>query len=280
VGKKRTPNIVGESIDEALGLIGGKLIGEAPHYQHRESCLRLSRPPLPEFDAAALIEDIFQKIQSNLSVESRSNENWRWVKNCAKKDNDGEKAVRREKKLEVRLEREIIKISKDWVNQVPTASGLLAVRSGNTGSIDLVHRCDDDSYEFIELKVTANNPLYAAMAILQYGILYMLAKHTMNAQEKKELLQAKVIHLKVLAPMEYYKRFKLDWLEKEINNGLTVFLKKKQSGFLMNLKMDFRFEAFPKCFSVSPSFPKLEVIKKALKDRSPVYSQRFRQKGL
>lgn len=43
--KKRTPNIVGESIDEALGLIGGKLIGEAPHNQHRESCLNHSRPP-------------------------------------------------------------------------------------------------------------------------------------------------------------------------------------------------------------------------------------------
>lgn len=265
--RKSTLNIVGDIIDETLGLIGDKRFGKAPHYQHDESCLMLSREPVTDFCAKALINDIYEKVKSNLHTDSnRSKENWRWKPNPAKTDES--KAVNRAKRLEVKLERMIIETLKDWVNQVPTASGVMVKRSGNSGSIDLVHRCGGGLYEFIELKVTTktNNPLYAAMEILQYGILYMLARQAMNAGEEKELLQAKAIQLKVLAPTTYYERFELDWLESAIKDGLKRFLKEKECGFLM----DFNFEAFPENFNLSP-FPTVEAIKEALDDRRSVY---------
>lgn len=266
--RKSILNGVVDIIDGALGLRGDRSIGKAPHYQHRESCLRLSREPVTDFRAKTLINDIYKKVNSNLTPDRRpSKENWRWKKNCAKTDKS--KAENRAKKLEVKLERTIIETSLDWVNQVPTASGLVNENSDKRGSIDLVHRCGGRSYEFIELKVTSNNPLYAAMEILQYGILYILArknKRIYSAAADKKLLNAATIHLKVLAPCDYYEGFKLDWLENGINDGLKRFLEPPTFGF----RMDFKFEAFPPYFSLSP-FPKDEVIKEALENRRPVY---------
>ena len=265
--RKSILNGVGEIIDGALGLcIDAKTIGKAPHYRHRKSCMMLSSEPVTDFDGKALIKKIYEKIESNLAADRRpSRENWRLTKNHAKIDEG--KANNREKKIEVKLERNIITMD-DWFNQVPTASGLVNERSDKRGSIDLVHRCDGQLYEFIELKVTSNNPLYAAMEILQYGVLYMLARQAMNAGEEKELLKAKAIHLKVLAPTNYYERFKkLRWLESDINSGLEKFLRERALPF----QMTFKFEAFPPYFSLSP-FPKDEAIKQALEDRRSVYS--------
>jgi hypothetical protein len=261
-------NDVGDIIDGALRLkrSDGKGIGTAPHYRHRKTCQTIK--PVTDFDGRSLIKKIYESIASNLKADgSRSKQNWRWETNPAKADDS--KAANRAKKLEVRLERTIIETSDDWANQVPTASGLMVKRSGNSGSIDLVHRCGDGLYEFIELKVKSNNPLYAAMEILQYGILYALARQRMKAgEEKKELLKAKAIHLKVLAPSSYYKGFNLEWLEKEINRGLKAFLTAHELSFEMN----FNFEQFPPNFKVEvESFPNGDSIKRALAHLRPVY---------
>jgi len=263
-------NGVIDIIDKALGLkrIGEKSVGKAPHYQHRTNCLRLSKGPVTAFNVEALIDDVYEKVKSNLiASRSPSKENWRWKPNWAKTEET--KAEKRRKKLEVKLERMIIETSDDWINQVPTASGLVNKHSDKRRSIDLVHRCGDRSYEFLELKVKSDNPLYAAMEILQYGILYILARtneQVENTGKKKELLKAKAVHLKVLAPTNYYEGLKLDWLERGINDGLKRFLTAKESSFLM----DFKFEAFPPYFSLSP-FLNLEAIKEALEDRRSVY---------
>ena len=95
-------------------------------------------------------------------------------------------------------------------------------------------------YELIELKTDdgGGTPLFAAMEILQYGVLYIFSRE--NAQklgyEGVELLKAKGIHLRVLAPADYYAPYNLSWLEKSIDRGLTSFLSK------FNFKMDFKFE--------------------------------------
>ena len=267
-------------VDKALGLrpIGGKGIGKAPHYRHRKSCLRLSREPPTDFDAKAaktLISEIYETVKSNFNEDRRrSTENWCLPTNPAKKGDGNEK--NREKNIEVKLEREIITTSGGWFNQVPTASGLVNGHADKRASIDLVHRCEDDgSYEFIELKVTSNTPLYAAMEILQYGVLYIFARMNQqmySAAADKTLLKAATIRLKVLAPCGYYEGCKLDWLENGINEGLNCFIKANHCGFSMN----FKFEAFPSYFSVSPSFPDRKAIKEALEDRRSVYQERGR----
>ena len=260
---------VGEIIDSALGLAGEKSLGKARHYRHRKSYQRLSTAPVVGFKGEALIGAIYEKVKSNLTGRTPSGENWRLTVNPAKKDEA--KAKNRDRKLEVKLERRIIQLPGGWFNQVPTASGLVSNHSDKRGSIDLIQRCSDGSYEFIELKITSNNPLFAAMEILQYGILYVLArknKQIRDACNEKELLQAKTIHLKVLAPTAYYDGCKLSWLENGINRGFKDFLKSQD----LDLRMTFGFEEFPSCFEVKKdSFPEDDVIRKALSNRRSVY---------
>ena len=112
------------------------------------------------------------------------------------------------------------------------------------------------------------------MEILQYGILYILAraiKQIRDACKEEKLLKARVIHLKVLAPEKYYEGCKLGWLENEINCGLKAFLK-DQKDQALRFEMTFGFEKFPPGFKVcKDAFPEDSDIKKALKDRGPVY---------
>ncbi len=260
---------VGEIIDRELGLTGSKNLGKAPHYRHRKSYQRLSADPVVDFNAETLIRSIYAKVRSNLTGRKPSDKNWCLTINPAK--NDKAKAKNRDKKLEVRLERSIIRLSGDWFNQVPTASGLVSEYSDKRGSIDLVHKCDDGSYEFIELKLTSDNPLFAAMEILQYGILYALAKTNKRIQDacnEKDLLQAKVIQLKVLAPTNYYEICGLAWLENGINRGFEDFLRAPD----FDLEITFMFEKFPSYFNVrEDTFPEDDVIRKALSNRTSVY---------
>ena len=95
-------------------------------------------------------------------------------------------------------------------------------------------------YELIELKTDdgGGTPLFAAMEILQYGVLYIFSREKFQelGYHGIELLNAKGIHLRVLAPADYYAPYNLSWLEKSINKGLASFLTK------FNFKMDFKFD--------------------------------------
>jgi hypothetical protein len=232
---------VGNVIDEALGLKNSSL-----KYQHKKRCQLFSNGTEPNLDGAVLIEKIFDRIQSNWHKgKSRSNnQNWRWKPNPKIADEN--------KSREVFLERLIIKtqVGADWVNQVPVASGLTS-RGDGRRAIDLVHRGENDWYELIELKVDhrGGTPLFAAMEILQYGVLYIFSRE--KAQELGydgiELLNAKGIHLRVLAPADYYAPYNLSWLEKSIDRRLTSFLAK------FNFEMDFKFETLS--LTLTRSFP-------------------------
>jgi hypothetical protein len=129
------------------------------------------------------------------------------------------------------------------VNQVPVASGLTTGSAGGRRAIDLVHRCGDGWYEIIELKVDegAGTPLFAAMEILQYGVLYIFSRENASTLGYKEtgMLGATGIHLKVLAPVTYYRECDLSWLEESINGGLAKFLGRSERAF----EMDFKFES-------------------------------------
>jgi hypothetical protein len=232
---------VDDIIDEALGLTN---IGERPFHKHKTSCRNLTKAPVKEFDASALIEEIYEKIGNNWgnsTYHKMSEENWRFEKKRGiSNENDSP---------EVGLERAIINIPQelwpdaaDWVNQVPTASGLVDPNADGSRRIDLVHKCGDKEYEFIELKVGSDTPLYAAMEILKYGVLYIFAREHEEAskyvKKERDLLKAMSIHLRVLAPASYYAECNLAWLEVCIDRGLANFLANRELSFLM----DFKFE--------------------------------------
>jgi hypothetical protein len=239
---------VNNLIDSRLCL---KDIGKAPHHKHKASCQRLSDMPMTKLDSAALIAEIYEKIRENWDgskYHQRSGEIWRLEKQTRIGDvNDSP---------EVSLERAIVNVpveiwpdAKGWFNQVPVATGLTSPTADRKRAIDLVHKTGSKAYEFIELKIASDTPLYAAMEILKYGVLYIFCRHDVRASQhvdkESELLQAETIHLQVLAPKEYYEGCDLVWLEASINHGLANFLR------INNLpgEIDFKFEALSLNFS-------------------------------
>jgi len=236
-------------IDSGLGL----KIGKTPRHKNETSCRDLTKTPNIEFDASVLIADIYDQIGKNWDASRyhvRSEENWRWEKQKGIDANNDSP--------EVSLERAIVNIPKQiwadadcWINQVPVASGLVAPYADG-GRIDLVHGCGDNAYEFIELKVGSDTPLYAAMEILKYGVLYIFCREDERTlkyvDRQRDLLQAKMIQLKVLAPAKFYEGYGLSWLEEKLVDGLMTFLNGRKSAF----KMDFKFETLSLVSSRTP----------------------------
>lgn len=245
---------VNELIDSELGLND---IGEAPHHRHKRSCDRLAKSPMAGI-ASDLIGNIYEKVEENWvsDYHQRSKENWRFEKNT-RIDGDNGPEVRLERAI-VNIPEEIWPDAKCWVNQVPVASGLVDPHADGSRKIDLVHK-SGEAYEFIELKIDSDTPLYAAMEILKYGVLYIFCRQDgrvspfIHTHEKENLLQAKKIHLRVLAPAKYYEKYDRSWLEileTSINNGLAKFL--AQPKFAFELEMDFKFETLSLILSRSP----------------------------
>jgi hypothetical protein len=269
----RTSDSTGQSIlkgvvdiiDKRLEL---KVIGKPPQYGHKKSCQNLVEPPLGDLVMETLIDEIYEQIKSNWKdsdYHRPSKENWRFKK---------QNKLGGGNKKEVAFERAIVNIPAEiwpdatcWVNQVPTASGFVAPAADKRCAIDLVYRRgsdSSDSYEFIELKVdeeSGGTPLFAAMEILQHGLLYIFAREHEEARyvpEQQDLLRATNIHLRVLAPASYYAGCDLAWLEKHIDRGLANFLSKHEHS--RGLEMKFRFEALTLTLTRSspwvPSGPK------------------------
>jgi len=224
-----------EIIDRYFGLEG---IGQSPHHKHIKSCKKLSENPPKDLNASILIKELYQQIvhyHKNHQKPSTSIENWRFKKI--------QKASSKNK-LEVGLERRIVCCAdENWVNQVPTIAGVVKGEPESRTAIDLVHRINMEEYEFIELKVASNTPLYTAMEITLYGLFYVFyranLKLLINGKEIPELLNGKIIHLKVLAPQDFYVRYELKWFEDFLNEGWRSFLKLFEK---LDVEMDFQFE--------------------------------------
>lgn len=259
-------NDIAPFVDETLGL----MIGKSPRYGNKTNYLRLTEKSATNFDGQRIIEKIYAAIEScrlkSTYCKAPSKRNWDLI---PRRSASADPA-----KLEVTLERDIVDLGgESWSAQVPTSSGLWDHRQAKRSAIDLVHKCGDCSYEFIELKVKikSGTPLFAAMEILLYGVLYIYSR--VNAEplgykiEEKPLFKAKRIHLKVLAPEGYYANCNLGWLEKRIERGLSDFLRSKQC----DLQMDLKFESFPKGFLAKKSYPSNSEICQALDARHVVY---------
>ncbi len=244
-------------IDRWLGI---EDIGQSPHHRHRSAWLQVSEAPAGSSDGYQLITELMVIIEKNWRDakvgygKTPSAENWRFVPRT--------ETSHKNNSPEVTLERAIAKLAPDdWANQVPTSSGLCGSTQDKRRAIDLVLRNHPDEFTFIELKINSDTPLFAAMEILIYGILYVFSRQNIDelgySNGVKELLQAQIIHLRTLAPKKFYGDGGLDWLEKTINDGLSQYLFEQSA---ISIQMDFGFVPFPDGFEWPRDKSKLPMI--------------------
>jgi hypothetical protein len=255
-----------ERCDQWLG-IDATWRGNAPRYRYKSTIQRLCRNGWDPLDGECLMWTLYAQICRTWSgTPGRSKQNWRFTKqlNLAP-GNMGP---------EVCLERTIAQITdENWVNQVPTASGV-----DDTGphDLDLIHR-RDTGYAFIELKVDFNIPLYAAFQIVQYAMVYFFSRcHAVTLgydPNALEILRATRVDLAVLAPSEFFPAGYLEWLrrlESVLNSGLENFARKVQ-----HVPSTFRFEVFPDWFAWNAENREQERVRndvlQALHERHPLF---------
>lgn len=171
--------------------------GQAPWYRHKSNHLGLDASAL---DGRAMIRAVYERICENWAgAETRvpSRQNWRWCKMLEISDRN----TSPEKCLETiaRLKGD------DWVNQIPTASGVVGSEERQR-NIDLGHRIRPGHYDLFELKVGSNTPLHAVVECMAYGVVYLFSRaHRAElGYEGLELIEAETIQVKVLAPSDYY----------------------------------------------------------------------------
>jgi hypothetical protein len=236
-------------IDEWLGLTFKA--ATRPLYRHKQAWLDCSA--LERLDGCCFVRSFLCTVDKNCRSRQRkvpaSKKNWRFERRTnIDLDNQSE---------EMCLERALVRDAPpSLANAIPVASGV-CTDGERRRAIDLAQRHGPGEYTFFELKVRANNPLYAAMELLGYGACYVAARCNMSelgykeAEDgRKELLGATVIHLRVLAPLSYYydggKLLNVLWLQSALNDGLRCV-----GDFLDSLQMDFAFEAFPEDFALN-----------------------------
>ncbi len=222
---------------------------ECPHAFHQKSAFGELNKSDPRRLQHAPLNQIYNLIKGNWDKgPAHSKHLWRWKPNP--------KCADTRKGDEVKLERAIINLQIGnlkpeectWANQVPTSSGLANSRQDRHRNIDLIRRHSRSEYDFIELKVADKHPLYAAMEILCYGLLYVFCREKkaelkIENDNNKDLLRANTVHLCVLAPATFYDDCRVEWLsefETLLSDGIRQFADQKEHG----LKMDFRFDQF------------------------------------
>ncbi|MBT5266113.1 MAG: hypothetical protein HOL85_14850 [Rhodospirillaceae bacterium] len=240
--------------DAPVSLFGGvdrlvtDYLGIANH-RHWSAVLALCDAPPATFDGALLVKHMFSTVSANwlgcLEALERppSRQNWRWFD--PKPDISPHNTS-----PEVTLERALIAAAlvqgrRDWSNQVPIASGM-AGSGDRRRAIDLVHERGPGTFDFVELKIASDNPLFAAIEILEYGLVWLLSR-----QHRASLgyvgrppIEATEVRLSVLAPSAYYRELDLSWLADGLDVGLRE-LGKREGG----VNLAFAFEAFPPRFS-------------------------------
>jgi hypothetical protein len=173
----------------------------------------------PETD---IVGRIFRTVAENhkrgdsVTNRDRSQQNWRWQRL------QPQIAVHNTSP-EVVLERAIAAACgragrTDWANQVPVASGLIVGAADGRRAIDLAHQCAERHFELIELKVASDTPLYAAVEIIGYGCIWLLAR-AYPPSLRSAILEADHIDLSVLAPVDYYARYDLTELDAALDRG-------------------------------------------------------------
>lgn len=207
-----------ELADEWLDL---HFSAKGPLYQHKTAALDVcNRSHVAS--AGGFLRKAYEQVDQNWRNAvasgrySHSSQNWRFTQRPdISRDNTSPEVI---------LERAIICVADDyWANRVPTSSGLVGSRSDKLRNVDLVQRNSDGNFTLIELKVDSNNPLFAAVEILTYGLLLAWSKNNTLALSYdtsiQPILSARSIQLCVLAPDTYYRAYELGNLQNAICDG-------------------------------------------------------------
>jgi hypothetical protein len=176
-------------------------------------------------DTMSLFEVIHDAVCHNYVIgnatanKDRSAENWRW-------HSPQPQISAHNTSPEVAIERAVAQAAvalgrSDWSNQVPAASGLLGVGSDRRRAIDLVRRLGERHFQFIELKIASDAPLYAAVELLGYASLWLVARSDPPLRPSV-LLEADTIDLRVLAPSTFYDGYELQDLERALHAGVRA----------------------------------------------------------
>jgi len=189
-----------------------------------------------------------------------SRQNWRW-----KLQTQISSANR---SPEVVLERAIAAACKlagrlDWANQIPVASGLLPGAADGRRAVDLAQRLNQYAYELIELKIASDTPLYAAVELLGYASMWLLARRDPPAH-RPELLNAKRIDLRVLAPAAFYAPFDVVELEHSIDRGV------RSLGREESVELAFQFDVMPEGIARPELLDGPELLK-VMEQRRPLH---------
>ena len=220
---------------------------EITSYRHKSKFREVIENPPKSFNGVNFVESIFKLIEENWEscvigkARKPSAENWRWLQPT-------KPPADRNSSAEVCLERALVDVClkagrTDWSNQVPLAK-FVGQRSYGRKAIDLVHRRGERAFDLIELKVASDNPLYAAMEILQYGLVWFLSRRDKSKLDYtgNPIIEADDVRLVVLAPEPFFEGRDFRWLEKHLGDGLAA-LGEKQA-----IKLGFQFHAFPSPF--------------------------------
>ena len=242
--------------------------GKPPYYRHRAAANALTHRDSPITGTRDFLEASYAQIHDNWQAAvdegytNPSKENWRWKRHL---DLGSEN-----KSPELLLERAIVDACGDnWSNQMPTTSGLVGPATDKRAAVDLVYREDSTTYSLIELKVASDTPLFAAIEILMYGLLFVWSKNNREELgydlEAQPVLAASNVTLGVLAPGSYYDGFGLTTLASAMDSGLNAFGKQH------DLRLGFEF-----CELGADYSPDLEPehIRSAISNRSPVWSMK------
>ena len=192
--------------------------------------------------------------------KDRSSQNWRWA--LQPQIGAGNRSP------EVMLERRIASACMrsgrvDWANQIPVASGLIPGAADGRRAIDLVHRSGERCFQFVELKIASDTPLYAAVELLGYASAWLLARADPPARSTV-LLEAEHVDLRVLAPAQYYAPFDLLQLEASLNRGVSLL------GERCGVGLSFGYEVLPREL-LHPPLPDDSTLLEVLSTRPPLH---------
>jgi hypothetical protein len=258
-------NEIGNLVDDWLEITPK---GKPPYYRHRSAALQLSRRKTPITGTTEFLEASYAHIHNHYSTaiqnpeSNPSRENWRWKRHLNLGDGNQSE--------ELNLERLIVNAcGDDWSNQMPAASGLDGPARDRRAAVDLVYREDPTTFSLIELKVKSDNPLFATLEILMYGLLFVWSKNNQADlgydREAQPVLAANTVTLAVLAPSNYYHDFDLTILASALNKGLIEFGRR----YSLNLK----FEVCELGKDFDPGSP-IELIRSAINDRRSIWAAR------
>jgi hypothetical protein len=216
---------VEQAVVEILGITG---LG------HRSALRHIS-----VFDGTILVEAVHRTILGNYvrggasANKDRSTENWRWP---ILQPQIGIRNLSPEVVIERAIAAACVRLGrKDWSNQIPVASGLIAGARDRRRAIDLVRCRGERHFELIELKTASNTPLYAAIEIIIYGCLWLLARED-KPLRGSALLEGDRIDLRVLATAAFYSWFVLKDIEEALDTGIRAL------GQSTGVAMSFAFE--------------------------------------